>query len=93
MSIRCRGCAQINEDGRAFCSACGDALDPEVRLVMELDKRAQNRPAQPERRTTRKDDDDYVAPVRRETKKKGGGKLWVTLLVAAVLVAVWLMTK
>ena len=92
MSIRCRGCGQINEDGKPFCSACGDPLDADMRLLMELENRNKNKGPHPLDRKSA-DEDDYVAPVRRETKKKGSGKLWVSLLVFAALVAVWMFTR
>ena len=38
MSKRCPGCGQINDDSRIFCSACGEPLDAQLRLIQDLEK-------------------------------------------------------
>lgn len=68
MSKRCPGCGQINDDSRIFCSACGEPLDAQLRLIQDLEKQKKA----PQKASTaprpKDDDDDYVPqPARKKS--------------------------
>ena len=68
MSKRCPGCGQMNDDSRIFCSACGNPLDAQLRLIQDLEK--QKKAPKVERAAPApKAEEDYVAPA---PKKKSG---------------------
>ena len=93
MSKRCPDCGQINEDSRIFCSACGEALNADIRLIQGLEKQSTAAPkAQPVSRQD-DDDDDYVPP--KSTQKKTSGAVpWIVLaLIAAAAVIAWFALK
>lgn len=97
MSKRCPDCGYLNEDSRIYCSSCGELLDPELRLLKDLESQTsgpkkptykdpppRREPIPPKNRF----DDDYVPPKR--TKEKSPSPLpWIILglLAAAVVVA------
>ena len=40
MSKRCPDCGFMNDDSRIYCGACGEPLDPNLRLIQQLEKAA-----------------------------------------------------
>ena len=67
MSKRCPDCGQINDDSRIFCSACGEPLNSELRLIQDLEKKkTATSKSRPESR--RKDDDDKYIPPKNTMK-------------------------
>ena len=72
MSKRCPECLRVNEDSRTFCSNCGATLDPELRLIQDLEKQKQiSSKAEPAPQRRRDDDDDDYIPRRTSQKKSG----------------------
>lgn len=67
MSKRCPDCGQINDDSRIFCSACGEPLDAQLRLIQDLEK--QKAAPKPERAPRKEDDDDDYVPAKTQKKK------------------------
>lgn len=68
MSKRCPDCGQINDDSRLFCSACGNPLDAQLRLIQDLEKQ-KKAPPKATSAPKPKEDDDYVP--QPTAKKKG----------------------
>lgn len=91
MSKRCPGCGQINDDSRIFCSACGEPLDAQLRLIQDLEKQ-KKAPQKKSAAPRRDDDDDYVPPAPREKEKSL--LPWIVLgLVVVADAAAWLLLK
>lgn len=95
MSKRCASCGHNNEDGRIFCSACGDPLDVELRLIQELEKRKHDvGDSEWYNHKEEEDDDDYVAPVRNQSNEEKKSVLPILLVVlVAVAAAAWFFLK
>ena len=68
MPKRCPGCGQMNDDSRIFCSACGNPLDAQLRLIQDLEKQ-KKMPKVERAAPAPKAEEDYVAPA---PKKKSG---------------------
>jgi len=93
MARTCPDCGHKNDDGRLFCSSCGNPLDAELRLIKDLEKNKHRMAEQPKSYLKQDDDeDDYVAPVSGQEEEKKSplplillGVLAVVLVVAAVL--------
>ena len=84
MTKRCRRCGFENDDSHFFCQQCGEALDDNVRLIMNYEK--MKKTSTPSKQTvSRNDQDDDFVPVKREEKKKSYAALWA--LLAALVVA------
>ena len=87
----CRSCGENNTDDRIFCCACGEPLNADLQLIMDLDKMTKT-PRQTEpARTQAVKDDDYVPPRTTQTqKKKKSAAPWIILavVVIAIIVAV-----
>lgn len=91
MSKRCPACGQANDDSRIFCSACGEPLDAQLRLIQDLEKQ-KKAPQKTAAAPKPKDDDVDVLPVPREEKKNP--LPWILLgLVVVVAAAVWFFLK
>lgn len=69
MSKRCPDCGYVNDDSRIFCSACGEPLNSDLRLIQDLEKQSK-KPAQQAPVSRKADDDDDYVP--QPTKKKSG---------------------
>lgn len=91
MSKRCPACGQTNEDSRIFCSACGEPLDAQLRLIQNLEK--QKKAPQKEPVAPRRDEDDEDVPASVRDEKKSPLP-WIILALAAVAaVALWFFLK
>ena len=87
MSKRCCRCGHENDNSHFFCQQCGEALDDNVRLIMNYEK--MKRDSTPSKQTVSRDDwDDDFVPFRREEKKKNHTAMWVLLAVFAVAVGI-----
>lgn len=97
MSKRCPDCGFINEDSKIYCGSCGELLDPELRLIKQLNDHtsgpkkstykeppARREPIPPKNRF----DEDYVAPKLAQKKKKSNVGLWLFLGIVLVVVGV-----
>ena len=95
MSKRCANCGHNNDDSRIFCSACGDPLDAELRLIQELEKRKHDVGDSEWHSHEEKDDDDDYEVSRTTHKKEEAGSALPILLVVLVVVAVaaWFFLK
>ena len=62
MAKRCPDCGQMNDDSRIFCSACGEPLDAQLRLIQDLEK--QKAVPKKESAPRREDDDDDYVPTK-----------------------------
>lgn len=87
MAKKCPTCGNVNDDSRIFCSACGDPLDADLRLIQDLEKR-KHQAAQTVKAPTKKFEDEDVVIPRRE--KKSLSPILVVLLgvVIAAIMAV-----
>lgn len=91
MARKCPDCGYMNDDEMAFCADCGEPLDPQVRLIRDLENSSKT-PSGADRQSRAArdddDDDDYVAPTYHgdnEEKKSPLG--WIIgLLVAAAAI-------
>ena len=90
----CRSCGENNSDDRIFCSACGEPLNADLQLIMDLDKMTkQPRKAEPARTRVEKDD-DYIPPRPTQTKKKKKSAApWVILAIVVIVVVAVLVLK
>lgn len=87
MSKICPDCGNKNDDGRIFCSACGNPLDAELRLIQDLEKN-KHRVVEQVQNPRYDDDDEEVTPVsNREEEKKSLLPLILLGVGAVVLVA------
>lgn len=98
MSKRCPDCGTVNEDSRIYCSACGEPLDAELRLIRDLEAQKKKAPVkeaapkadpQPAPRPKVNDDDDYVHRKMAKEKKSNVVPLVILgVIVVAVIIAV-----
>lgn len=99
MSKRCPDCGFVNDDTRIYCGSCGELLDPELRLLKDLNQHTTERkptyktppPRREPVRTPRPDfDDDYTPPKLAQKKKKSNAGIWlvlgIILVVAGILI-------
>ena len=94
MSKRCANCGHNNDDSRIFCSACGDPLDVELRLIQELEKRKHNvSDSEWHSHEEKNDDDDYAAPTAREKEEKGSALPILLAVLVVVAAAAWFFLK
>lgn len=94
MSKRCPSCGNINEDGRIFCSACGDPLDAELRLIQDLEKRKHQESGRTKTDRDTDSDEEYVAPTRKKEEKKQSPIPMIILAILVVAaVAAWFFLK
>lgn len=95
MARKCPDCGHMNDNEMAFCTECGEPLDPQVRLVMELEGKKGPTPYNGTGRIVRnddKDDDDYT-PIHHEEEEQKKFP-WVLLLVlAAAAVAAYFFLR
>ena len=99
MSKRCPDCGFVNEDSRIYCGSCGELLDPELRLIKDLEKQT-TEPKKPKYKeppprrepVPPKDvyNENYVPP-KFSREKKSSPLPWIILGVAAVAVVLYLM--
>ena len=87
MSKRCPGCGQINDDSRIFCSACGEPLDAQLRLIQDLEKQKELSKT-PEPAKQRGDVNFYVSRSAPQKKKKSAAP-WIILGLIVAAAAVW----
>ena len=99
MSKRCPDCGALNEDSRIYCSSCGELLDPELRLIKNLDaqtsgpkKPAQKEP-QPKPEPVRPQNpyEEEYNPSKLSRQKKRSAALWIILGLIALGIVVWLV--
>ena len=88
MAKSCPDCGHTNEDGRIFCSACGNPLDAELRLIQDLEKNKHRVAEQPKNYRMDEDEDDYVAPVSKQDDEKKSPLPLILLGVGAVVLVV-----
>lgn len=99
MSKRCPDCGFSNEDSRIYCASCGELLDPELRLLKDLNaqtsgpKKPTYKAPPPRREPIPPKDvfnEDYDPGKLARRKKSSGAAPWIIL--ALVLAAVvWLV--
>lgn len=87
MSKRCPDCGQVNDDSRIFCSACGEPLNADIRLIQGLEK--QKTAPQKSTNAPRRDDDDDYVPRKTVQKKQSSPMPWVILGLVVLAAAVW----
>lgn len=92
MSKRCPDCGQINDDSRIFCSACGEPLNSELRLIQDLEKQ-KTTPSQSRPESHRNDDDDDYVPQKNTQKKQASPLPWIILGVVVLAVVLFFVLK
>lgn len=88
MARKCPDCGCMNDNEMAFCTECGEPLDPQVRLVMELEGKKAPKPASnqvPISHDDDDDDDDYTPMYQEEEKKKIPWALFFLVAAAAIV--------
>lgn len=94
MSKRCASCGHINDNSRIFCSACGDPLDVELRLIQEMEKRKHEASDfEWHSHEEKEDDDDYVAPETHKKEEKSSALPILLAVLAVVVAAAWFFLK
>ena len=105
MSRKCPDCGHWNDDELTFCEECGEPIDPQTRLIMELEGKKQNGTGKTKRaaddnddiprthRTRSDDDDDYIAPSYHEDEKKKSPIGWILLLAVAAAAVYFLFLR
>lgn len=98
MSKRCPDCGFLNEDTRIYCSSCGELLDPELRLLKDLNdstsgaQKATHKAPPPRREPIppKNTFNEIDTPERlSRTKEKSSPLPWIILgLMAAAVVIV-----
>lgn len=97
MSKRCPDCGFVNEDSRIYCGSCGELLDPELRLIKDLENQTSGpkKPAYkapPSRREPIPPknvfDENYIPP-KTVREKKSSPVPWIILGLAAVAVVLY----
>ena len=99
MSKRCPDCGFLNEDSRIYCSSCGELLDPELRLLKDLDAQTSGpkKPtykAPPPRREPippKNVFDETYTPDKLSRQEKKSAAPWIILGLAALGAVVWLV--
>jgi len=94
MSKRCPDCGFVNDDSRIYCSSCGELLDPELRLIKNLEtsksspqkSARQTAPIQEEPSAPKSNYDENYVPPKTAREKKSNPLLWVILGLAVVAV-------
>ena len=87
MAKRCPDCGQMNDDSRIFCSACGEPLDAQLRLIQDLEKQKELSKT-PEPAKQRGDVNFYVSRSAPQKKKKSAAP-WIILGLIVAAAAVW----
>lgn len=102
MSKRCPDCGFLNEDSRIYCSACGELLDPQLRLLKYLndqtsgDKKPTYKAAPPRREPIPPRDlfqEEYVPSKLSKKKKKSSAAPWIILGLVVLGAVVWLIVN
>ena len=91
MSIRCRECGHLNDDGLGFCNHCGEPIDPNVKFAMELKGLKETKSSEPQRKSSSEEHYVYREPVHKKKEKKKSSAPWVFLGIAAIAVVLWLI--
>ena len=87
MSKICPDCGNKNDDGRIFCSACGNPLDAELRLIQDLQKNKHRVVEQAQNHRYDEDDNEEITPVSYQEEKKSPLPLILLGIGAVVLIA------
>ena len=94
MAKHCRNCGENNTDDRIFCSACGEPLNSDLQLIMDLDKMTKTpHKSEPTRSQAVKDDDDHIPPRTTQTKKKKSAAPWIILAIVVIVVVAVIVLK
>lgn len=83
MSRRCPSCGNINDDSLGFCSECGEPVDPDVRLAMDLKDATANRQPKKQASQPRHDNYTYEPVADDEDDGRKSPLLWLLLAVLA----------
>jgi len=89
MARKCPACGHMNDDSLGFCSKCGEPVDPEVRLAMDLKHATESHHTQKQGTPSRHDDYDYE-PVSDDDDddERRSPLLWILLALVVVVVVV-----
>ena len=86
MSKVCPHCGYMNEDDHYFCRSCGEALDAEVRLVMDYNKmKKSGAPSVQHSPKDDADDEDVSFHIPRE--KSSLAPLIILVVLLAICIA------
>ena len=85
MSRQCPSCGFLNDDALGFCNKCGEPVDPDVRLAIELKKHLEK--GYQSRHSTSVEDDDfeYESIYDTEDEKK---PIFSWIIASAAVIAV-----
>ncbi len=96
MAKKCPDCGYMNDNEVAFCAECGEPLDPQVRLIMELEgkKAPTSTNSTKAARKTDDDDDDYIPRVSHDDEEEKKSPLgWIIGLIAVAAVVYFLFLR
>lgn len=82
MADHCPHCGAANPENLPFCNACGEPIDPNLRIIMDVQQ--SNKTHQEPVRTSRYDDDDLLEDDDEEFEEK---KFPIGILVLVIIVA------
>ena len=87
MSKRCPECHRTNEDSRIFCSYCGATLDPNLRLIQDLEKQKdQPNETKP---TMQRGDVNFHVTRSAPREEKHSAAPWIILGLIVIAAAAW----
>ncbi len=84
----CPHCGASNPDDLPFCNSCGEPIQADLRLIMDM-KNAANRQPQKTTAARRGDDDDFQIDNGEEADEKSFPVLPVVLTLAAAAALLW----
>lgn len=98
----CKKCSKTVDDDRKFCPFCGNVLDEDLKLAMELDKMVKGQNTVKPMNTNkaehgkqghvsrgRYDDDEYIPPSSGRAEKSNYGAVLAVILVAVVCIVIY----
>lgn len=99
MSKRCPDCGFLNEDSRIYCSSCGELLDPELRLLKDLDSQTsgpkkaayKEPPSRREPIPPKGHSEEEYSPSKLSQQKNRSAAPWIILGLIALGIVVWLV--
>lgn len=91
MAQTCPHCGAQTPDDLPFCSSCGEPVQADLRLIMDMQNAAGRRQEAASSAASRKDDDDFQLNTREEERSFPWLPVALILLGAGILL--WILLK